>query len=307
MGQTVAITGVTGFVGGALLKRLTSTDWQIKALVRPASMHRRPPHTNVEWISGDLGDFESLKRLVAGVDAVLHCAGAVRGKDRADFERVNVDGVTRLVSAARAQHPEPQFVLISSLAAREPQLSHYAISKRRGEETLVANAGSMPWVIFRPPVIYGPGDRELLPLFQWMCRGMAPVIGAADKRVSLLYVDDMVEAVVCYLNGKTGSGCVYELHDGHVGGYTWGDIIDAVSEIKGKRICRIKVPLAILKLGAMLNLAASWTIGCMPMLTPGKVRELTHSDWVADNTALSKDMGWKPQMTLEKGLRYTLQ
>jgi len=171
MRRSIAITGATGFVGGVLLKRLASTDWQIRALVRPDSLHKRPRQEGTEWVTGDLEDMDSLRRLVAGVDAVLHCAGAVRGATSLSFEGINVDGSARLASAAREQHPAPNFFLISSLAARAPHLSHYAASKRNGEKTLALNAGPMPWVIFRPPAVYGPGDRELLPLFRWMCRG----------------------------------------------------------------------------------------------------------------------------------------
>ena len=307
MRQSIAITGATGFVGGALLKRLSSMDWQIRALVRPGSMHKRLSQTAVEWIPGGLEDMESLRRLVAGVDVVVHCAGAVRGTGQADFERVNVDGVTRLVLAAQEQHPAPRFFLISSLAAREPHLSHYAASKRKGEETLASNAGSMPWVVFRPPAVYGPGDRELLPLFRCMSRGIAPVIGSAEQRVSLLYVEDMAEAIVCYLKCGMTWGRSYEVHDGHAGGYSWEDMIEAIARISGRRIYRIKVPIALVKMGATFNLTAAQMFGRMPMLTPGKIRELTHPDWVADNSALTRDTGWIPQVTLQEGLKQTLR
>ena len=307
MRRSIAITGATGFVGGVLLKRLASMDWQIRALVRPASLHKRPSQVASEWVTGDLEDMESLQRLVAGVDAVVHCAGAVRGSGLADFERINVDGVARLVLAAQAQHPKPRFFLISSLAARETHLSYYASSKRKGEEALALNAGQMPWVIFRPSAVYGPGDRELLPLFRWMCRGIAPVIGSAKSRFSLLYVEDLAEAIVCYLKSGMGLGRSYEMHDGHAGGYSWGDIIDAVARVNGRAVHRIKIPVPLVMLGATFNLAAARMCGRAPMLTPGKVRELTHPNWVGDNTALTRDTGWVPQVTLQEGLRQTLR
>lgn len=293
-------------MGGVLLKRLASTDCQIRALVRSDSLHKRPRHGNTEWITGDLEDMDSLRRLVAGVDAVVHCAGAVRGATPLSFEGVNVDGSARLASAAREQHPAPNFFLISSLAARAPHLSHYAASKRKGEKTLALNAGRMPWVIFRPPAIYGPGDRELLPLFRWMCRGIAPVIGSSGKRVSLLYVEDLAEAIVSYLKVGTGWGRTYEVHDGHGGGYSWEDIIDAIARMNRRTIYRVKVPLSLVRLAATLNLTAARMSGHAPMLTPGKVRELTHPDWVCDNTALTRDTGWRPQIALDEGLKRTL-
>lgn len=307
MRRSIAITGATGFVGGVLLKQLASTGWHIRALVRPTSLPERPNQVVSEWVAGDLEDIVSLRCLVAGVDAVVHCAGAVRGAGLADFERINVDGVARLVLAARAQYPQPRFILISSLAAREPHLSHYAASKREGEKTLALNAGSMPWVIFRPPVVYGPGDREMLPLFQWMRRGIAPVIGSAKRRISLLYVEDMAEAIVCYLKQGRGWGRSYEMHDGHLGGYAWEDIIDAIARMDGRTIYRLKIPVPLVRLAATLNLAAMRVCGRAPMLTPGKVRELTHPNWVGDNAALTRDTGWIPHVTLDEGLRQTLR
>lgn len=307
MRRSIAITGATGFVGGVLLKRLASMGWQIRALVRPASMHKRPSQVVSEWVTGDLNDMESLQRLVAGVDAVVHCAGAVRGACLVDFERINVDGVARLALAAQAQHPMPRFFLISSLAARETHLSYYASSKRKGEETLALNAGQMPWVIFRPCAVYGPGDRDFLPLFRWMCRGIAPVIGSAKSRFSLLYVEDLAEAIVCHLKSGMGWGRSYEMHDGHAGGYSWGDIINAVARVNGRTVYRIKIPVPLLMLGATFNLAAARMCGRVPMLTPGKVRELIHPNWVGDNTALTRDTGWVPQVALHEGLQQTLQ
>ncbi len=307
MSRSIAVTGATGFMGGVLLKRLASMGWKVRALVRPRSMHKRPSPAGPEWVTGELEDTASLRRLVAGVDAVVHCAGTVRGRTPANFERVNVDGVARLALAAQSQRPEPRFFLISSLAAREPHLSDYAASKRKGETALVSNAGRMPWVIFRPPAVYGPGDREILPLFRWMCRGIAPVFGSAARRFSLLYVEDMAEAVLRYLQCGTSWGRSYELHDGHAGGYSWEDIIHAVARMNGRPIYRMKVPVAFVRLAATINMAAAGVCSRMPMLTPGKVRELTHRDWVGDNTELTRDTGWLPRVTLDEGLKQTLR
>ncbi len=305
MPSTIAITGATGFIGGALVKRLASTRIRIRALVRPSSIGKRQNHTALEWVTGDLGDTESLRRLVDGADAVVHCAGAVRGITQMDFDAINVDGATKLVQAAAAQQSPPRFLLLSSLAAREPHLSPYAASKRKGESALY-HGDQMHWTIFRPPAVYGPGDREMLPLFQWMARGIAPVIGEADSRISLLYVADLAEAIVSWLQCKNHLRRIYELHDGHKKGYSWQEIIDTAARLTDRSIVRLKIPVTGVRLAALLNQTAARFLGKAPMLTSGKVNELTHPDWVADNGPFTRDTGWVPRISLKEGLTRTV-
>lgn len=305
MSRTIVITGATGFIGGVLAKQLTSTDWQIRALVRSAACHKQPKDITAEWVTGDLDDMESLRRLVAGADAIVHCAGAVRGAVQNDFDRVNVDGVARLVQAAAEQNPAPRFLLISSLAAREPQLSHYATSKLKGEKALATYAGDMFWSVLRPPAVYGPGDREMLPLFQWMFRGIAPLIGSDENRVSLLYVQDLAQAIICWLDNGKHPHRFYELHDGHQNGYSWQEIIDVVERLRGNSIFRATIPVSLINMIASVNLMVAHVLGSSPILTPGKVRELTHANWVADNNLLNSETGWGPRISLEEGLRQT--
>ena len=307
MSRTIALTGATGFIGRNLARRLTATGWQIRALVRPRSQWAQQAEMAIRWIKGDLGDLDSLRRLVRGANAILHCAGAVRGASQAHFNRVNVDGVARLVQAAREQHQVPRFLLISSLAAREPYLSPYAASKKRGEETLAAAGGDMDWTILRPSAVYGPGDKELFPLFRWIGRGIAPVLGTKTARFSLLYVEDLAEAMVKWLDNGRGRRQPFELHDGHPGGYTWSDVIDTVARFYGRKPFQLQVPASLLKLLARVNITAARVLGYAPMLTPGKVRELRHSNWVCDNGPLSHEIGWSPHISLEEGLRRTLR
>jgi nucleoside-diphosphate-sugar epimerase len=279
---------------------------KLQALTRTTSDRSRLSEFNIHWVEGALEDLDSLRRLVRGADAVVHCAGAVRGATQAHFDRLNVDGVVRLVRAAVEQHPLPRFLLISSLAAREPGLSHYAGSKQRAETVLADQAGDMSWVVLRPPAVYGPGDKEMLPLIRWMARGIAFVLGSGNARFSMLYVDDLVEAVRKWLLNKNCPRRVFELHDGRPGGYSWKDVIDTVGRLNAKRVRCVHVPIPAVVGLAKLNLFAARIFGYEPMLTPYKIRELKHPDWVCDNAALTRETGWTPTVSLEEGLRRTL-
>jgi nucleoside-diphosphate-sugar epimerase len=306
MPRAIAVTGATGFIGAMLIKHLITAGYRVTALARARSVHKLPRLPGLETVTGSLQDAEALDRLLQDASAVVHCAGVVRGATAADFNTVNVDGVKQLVRAALSQSPRPRFLSLSSLAAREPQLSHYAASKRQGEHALASMAADMEWVALRPPAVYGPGDKEMLPLFQWMGHGIAPVLGAADARVSLLYVEDLCAAVLGWLDvGQCRSG-IYELSDTRSGGYSWDEIIADVSALRARRILRLPLPATLLRLLASINTAAARMIGYAPMLTPGKVRELRHHDWVADNAALTAAIGWQPKYSLQQGLQRTM-
>ena len=307
MSHIVALTGATGFIGSAIAHRLKAENWQIRALVRSTSSRKHLTGLDLHWIEGDLSDRESLRRLVQGAEAVVHCAGVVRGKSSGCFARVNRYGVSRLVSAATEQPAKPRFLLISSLAAREPCLSPYAASKRQGEEELADGAGEMQWAILRPSVVYGPGDKELLPLFRWMYRGIALALGPTKGRFSMLYVEDLAEAVTQWLKCRSARQRVFELHDGHPDGYSWNDLVNRMGRVRGGRVRQVRIPAPFLSLLAAVNFAAARVAGHAPMLTPGKVRELRHPDWVCDNTSFTCETGWIPRVSLEEGLRRTLK
>jgi nucleoside-diphosphate-sugar epimerase len=301
MVATVALTGATGFIGRTLVRRLESAGLRVRALVRPTSDVARLPAT-VERVVGSLDDAESLRRLVRGTRAVVHCAGAVLGASARDFDPVNVDGVARLARATLAERPAPPIVHLSSLAARHPELSPYAASKRGGEQALLA---APAWTVLRPPVVYGPGDRELLPLLRWMARGIAPMVGSPHGRFSLIYVDDLAEAVArLVLMG--GTGRVFELDDGRPSGYAMDDVVAAAERYRGRAVVRVSVPAGLLGGLSRLNVLGARIRGRAPMLTPGKVREIFHPEWTCDNTALAGATGWRPRIRLDEGLRRTL-
>jgi len=304
--RTVCVTGATGFIGGAVVRRLVSSGWKVRVLIRPSTDSGLLLGPSVNPVTGSLEDVASLHRLLDGVQAVIHCAGVVRGVTKAQFNSVNVDGVGRLAKAAIAQQTPPRFLLLSSLAARQPGLSPYAASKRQGEDSLASFGRGLQWTVFRPPAVYGPGDRELLPLFRLMARGMAPRFGTPSARFSLLFIEDLAQAVLSWLETDNGLRQVIELHDGREKGYSWSDVADVFESLTGRRVLQIPIPALVLRIPATLNWLAGGLFRYAPMLTPGKVRELTYPQWVCDNDAVTHAIGWVPKISLTEGLRRTL-
>jgi nucleoside-diphosphate-sugar epimerase len=300
--KTVALTGATGFIGTALIKQLQQAGWQVKALYRPKPGRSPISSQSLTWVAGELSDLPSLTSLMANADAVIHCAGAVRGVTQADFDLINEIGARHVAEVAAAQNKPPRLLLISSLAARMPELSHYAGSKMRGE--LAIKNSPLRWTIFRPPAVYGPGDRELLPLFQSMAKGLAPLPAGANGRFSIIHVHDLAAAMVHCLGQDAGDGKTFELDDGHSGGYDWPSVIQIAQAVlrDGGKIRRLSIPIGLLKLVAWTNFYAAQLLRYAPMLTPGKIREITHSDWLCDNNDITRITGWQPTCELAQGL-----
>lgn len=300
----IALTGATGFIGTKLLSFLTEAGWHVRALYRPKKGRTPPSLSGVTWVAGDLTDPQLLHNFVRGTHAVIHCAGVVRGATQEDFDQVNEQGALNVAQAAVAQTIAPRFLLISSLAAREPHLSYYSGSKWRGECALKSVAKNLRWTILRPPAVYGPGDKELLPLFRSIANGIAPTPAVEHSKISMIYVDDVAMAIISWLNADSGYGQTFEIDDGHEGGYNWNNILEIGSRVlrDGAKVRRIKIPILLFNLVARVNLFTAKLFAYSPMLTPGKVREIIHSDWLADNKAFSQMMDWQPQYNLERGL-----
>jgi nucleoside-diphosphate-sugar epimerase len=305
-GTTLALTGATGFIGGALVAALRERGCQVRVLLRDPARAPSLNERGCEVIAGDLDDIAALRDLVHGADRVVHCAGAVRGGRYAHFHRANVNGSLNLFETLAASPSPAPLLFFSSLAAREPTLSWYGRSKFAAEQALAQSAPAcvpFAWTVLRPPAVYGPGDRELLPLFRNMARrGFAPLPGSAEARVSLIHIDDLVAATLTLLDCEPAQGETLSLHDGRSGGYSWGDIAAVAEEAWGRPVQLRPVPPRLLDLAAAANLRLARLTGRAPMLTPAKLRELRHPDWVCDNEAISRLSTWQPRVPLLDGL-----
>lgn len=302
----IAVTGATGFIGGSICRALLSRGHQLKVLVRTASRAQALPESGVQLVPGSITDRAALEQLLAGCAAVIHCAGAVRGRSLDDFYPANVAGVEQLLAAVSRADSKPKVLLMSSLASREPDLSDYAASKFLGEQIALKAPPGVELTVFRPPAVYGPGDREMLPVFQLMSRGLALIPGDRDNRVSLLYIDDLVAAVLAWLDSEQVPRGVFTLSDAAPAGYSWNEMIGIAAAVFQRQVKPVCIPDWLLDAVARCNLLTSALFRFQPMLTPGKLRELRHPDWVCNGEQLSRALGWRPRVTLQQGLELTM-
>lgn len=302
--RTVALTGATGFVGARILQKLVEGGLGVRALTR----RPQPPVGGVEWVAGDLDDGDALKELVTGADAVVHCAGLVKARSSEEFDAVNSRGchnlclAVRSVMGASSEVHRPHFMLISSLAARLPEISAYAASKAAGERAAVESLGDIPWTVMRPPGVYGPGDAEILKLLRVMQRGIALAPGSPNSRFSLLHVDDLANAVGAALWRAEVFSKVIELDDGKDDGYSMDEVRTHAEAILERRIRTVTIPVALLRLIGGVNEITARLVGGAPMLTRDKASELAHDDWVSAGDRLSTMVDWQPAIDLETGL-----
>lgn len=303
--QIIAVTGASGFIGQAVCARLSAAKYSVRALIRNPRQASLPALSGVETIPGSLSEDASLSRLIEGADAVIHCAGRVRGATKACFDPVNVEGTRNLLRAIHTTATRPRLLALSSLTAREPRLSHYADSKRNAEQLIEQQGQDIAWTILRPPAVYGPGDRELLPVFKLMARGIALTAGSTRARFSMLFIDDLSAAIEAWIKTDSQVPGIFALDDGCQGGYDWHEVSDVVGRLCDRRIRLAQAPAWLLDVPAWINSRFSLLFGTTPMLTPEKLRELRHSDWVCDSREFQHACNWRPEIRLQEGLQST--
>lgn len=290
----LALTGATGFVGGRLLRLAAAEGHHVRALTRRA----QPDLRGVEWVSGALDQRERLQHLVTGCDAVIHVAGVLKARTRAEFDEGNVTGTLNMLAAATAGGVH-RFVHVSSLAAREPKLSLYGASKARAER-IVMDSG-LDWAIVRPPAVYGPGDAEMLDLFKAARSGFVPL--PPGGRLSIIHVEDLARLLLALADPQAPHRALYEPDDGQPDGYTHKQFARAIGAAVERRPLSFSIPAPLLKLSAR---ADQLVRGKAAKLTSDRAAYFCHPDWAVDPGKRPPAAVWSPQITASEGLAETV-
>jgi nucleoside-diphosphate-sugar epimerase len=316
----ILLTGASGFLGSHIAEQLDQQGADVRALVRPTSDTRfLEGLDHVTLLSGALSDKASLLAAMEGVDGIIHAAGLVKAREPVDFHRTNAQGTANLLGAAKQNASAIQrFVLVSSLAVMGPSedgrpvpsgaapnpVTHYGGSKLAAEQAAQAEAHSLPITIIRPPMIYGPRDREILPFFKSVQLGVLPLTGSPDSLLSAIFAVDCAAACIKALDANVPSGSTFFVEDGRL--ETLGALIAHIENALDRRAwLRVPVPRFLLHGAALGSELYGRVMGRAVMLTRDKLNELLAPHWVCDSSEAQAALSWKPLISFAEGTRIT--
>jgi nucleoside-diphosphate-sugar epimerase len=295
------VTGAAGFIGNALVQRLTNEGHSVRALI-----HQHTPESldcQVRYVAADLTDPSSLPAATKDVDVVFHCAAIVKdyGSKR-DFLKVNVDGTKNLVQACDPNLK--RFVFLSHLHSDSgKKYGWYGYSKGLAEHYLNQrhHTTGFPAVIIRPGNVIGPGAL-------WVIR---PLHAIQQNRIALINkgtgiflhtsIDNLLDALLATMQAPSCVGETIEITDGD-NTTTWGDYFNALAHIAGKPTITTNMSTSTaLALSSLMKLSALF--GREPLLTPPAVRILTNTQTVSLQKA-EHILGYKPKIEYAEALRH---
>jgi 2-alkyl-3-oxoalkanoate reductase len=308
------VTGATGFVGSHLTEALRGRGDEVTALVRSPKKAEALGPLGVRVVAGDLDDAGALARAVEGQEVVFHVAGLVAARSESEFMRCNRDGTASLVRAATGAGAS-RFVLVSSMAAGGPAVPGRPLTGAEparpvtayGRSKLAAEAavttGTLPWVIVRPPTVYGPRDREVLKVFRMARLGVAPVFGDGSQQLSVVHGADLAKALVAAGTAPSTVGKIYYACHPEIA--TSAGFVRAIARAMGRRLSVVPIPAPAGRFLLAVTEAAARIAGQTTILTRDKANEFFQQAWIGDPGPLGRDSGWRAAHDLESGLADT--
>jgi dihydroflavonol-4-reductase len=272
----------------------------------------------IEIVRGSYYDVDSLREAIGTADYVLHIAGVTKARKPREYNDGNVLSTRNLLEAAATNPNLKKFCFISSLTATGPSadgkqvdedtpcnpITTYGITKLEAETICQLYATRIPLVILRPPAVYGPRDHDGLEIFQWASKGYIPAMGSKEKMVSLIYGPELARAIVEATISEKTTGETYFVSDRQ--SYSLYETMVKIAGMSGKRAKTLVIPKWLLYGLAGVTEAFSVFQSGPPVLNIEKVRDLVQKNWVCSPRKLEEHIGFRTQVSIEDGLRRTL-
>lgn len=313
----ILVTGATGFIGRHLVLRLLEEQYDVRCLARQTSLKPDSFKDHVEWVLAGLDDSAALIGACHNVDVVIHLAGLIKTARATDFFSINSAGTERLLHALP---PGKKIILVSSQAAVGPSgtlqplpetappnpVSTYGRSKLLAENHLIRAGQTINYTIIRPPIVYGPEDRESLAIFRLAKYHLNPIIGFRKSYVNLVYVADLVEFILLCLKNRRSDDEIFHINDGNDSGYTQSEMIRKAAERLGSCLIPLYIPKFLLKTVADLNTFSSKLRGKSSMLNRDKYTELTARGWLLSSQKARTVLNYRPRFDIDRGFELTV-
>ena len=321
----ILVTGASGFIGSYIVEEALRRGFDTWAAMRRSSSKQFLKDERINFIELNLDDQQQLEQQLKDhtFDYVVHAAGVTKCLDHRDFFRINTEGTKHLVGALLAlKMPIRRFVYISSLsvfgAIREQQPyteiletdtpqpnTDYGRSKLEAErwlDSLNANGEHtpFPYVILRPTGVYGPRERDYFLMAQSIKNHSDFAVGYKRQDITFVYVQDVVQAVfLACEKGQTGRK--YFLSDGQVyQSTTFSDLIRR--ELGSPWWIRITAPVWVLRVVTFFGEHWGRLTGKISALNNDKYNILRQRNWRCDITPAVRELGYKPEYQLERGV-----
>ena len=317
----ILVTGATGFIGRHLCNELVNRGYFVRGCYRG----RHPEIQGVEWCElGDIGPDTQWEGPLNNITHVIHLASlahqvGVDGEEiRQCFHRINVEGTKRLVDYLASAKVKKKFYYVSSSGAVCSQSealitdqtpchpdSDYGRSKLAAELVIKENLadGSVPWVIVRPSLVYGPGNPgNMGRLLRLILTGVPLPLGRIHNRRSLLYVGNLVDALIHILENQGAIGQILSINDGEP--ISTPDLLRTLGKVSGHRVRIMNMPIAILRVMALVGDLLKAILGRSIGLDTYSLDRLVGSHAV-DAESTFKKIQWCPPYSTEEGLRLT--
>lgn len=307
------ITGATGLVGSNLAARLSREGTHtIRVLVRTESdLSFLKTLKNIEYVYGDIRDKGSLAGALSGIEVVFHCAAFVSDwASRDEMYAINVTGLQNIMDAALAAGVK-RFVDISSmvvlgmdtqdnldeLAPYVETGDNYNHTKIEAEKLAIRYylEKKLPVVILRPPYIYGPRDRQLLPrVLKYLKNGQYKYIDGGNNPFSLVYVGNLVDAMVRAATAEKAVGQIYHITDGE--NVTRRQLIELICDILGYKKPTKSIPLGVARKVAWLleTINKIFGIKTPPLLNRFRIKFM-YTYLTFNISKAKRDLGYAPR------------
>ncbi len=237
----ILLTGATGTVGRALLRRLTAGSEPVRCLVRDPK-RLGADRVRVQLALGDLGDPSSFRNAIRGVDTVVHLAAAIRDQPRGSIEELNAMATLRLVRAAERAGAR-RFLFASAMGASLQSPTRFFRAKALARRAV--ERSRMDTVVFSPSIVYTPGDQWLTLLERFALLPAMPISGSGRSLFQPIWAEDVADCLVAALGRPLERRAEFDLAGPQ--SLSYDDLVRTALRPTGRRRPLVHVPLPVVR------------------------------------------------------------